>query len=147
MSVELIIPSVGESISEVQIGEWLKGVGDRVELDEPVVEIESAKVTVELPAPAAGVLTEISKQTGDDAEVGDVIGMIDPSATAATVRVSVAAVALASTINGLPAAVVARPTCVTSANDILKSTSVGAAAGGRIDPMFPLPFSSIMSDV
>jgi len=82
MSVELTIPSVGESITEVQVGEWLKGVGDRVDLDEPVVEIESAKVTVELPAPVAGVVTEILRQTGEDAEVGDVIGSIDPSAEA-----------------------------------------------------------------
>ena len=84
MSVALTIPSVGESITEVQIGEWLKRVGERVELDEPMVEIESAKVTVELPAPAAGVLTEILKQTGEDAEVGDVIGTIDEAAVATT---------------------------------------------------------------
>ncbi len=83
MTVELIIPSLGESITEVQIGEWLKKVGDRVDVDEPLVEIESAKVTVELPAPSAGVLTHILKETGEDAEVGDVIGRLDEAGDSA----------------------------------------------------------------
>jgi 2-oxoglutarate dehydrogenase E2 component (dihydrolipoamide succinyltransferase) len=108
MTVELTIPSVGESITEVQIGEWLKKVGDRVEIDEPVVEIESAKVTVELPAPAAGVLTEILTQTGQDAEVGDVIGMIDPSATA-TAMAPATATAPVATVGGADAGDKATP--------------------------------------
>ena len=65
MAVELKVPSVGESITEVEVGEWLKSEGESVDRDEPVVELESDKATVELPAPAAGVVTEILKQTGD----------------------------------------------------------------------------------
>ena len=77
MSVELKIPSVGESITEVQIGEWLKAPGDAVLLDEPIVVIETDKVTVELPAPATGVMSEIRIQSGETAEVGDVIGSME----------------------------------------------------------------------
>src|SRR5687768_10209834 len=77
MPVELRIPEVGESITEVQIGKWLKAEGDRVSKDEALVEIETDKVTAELPAPVAGVLTRVLKKTGDAANVGDVIGEVD----------------------------------------------------------------------
>ncbi|MBK9001863.1 MAG: 2-oxoglutarate dehydrogenase complex dihydrolipoyllysine-residue succinyltransferase [Myxococcales bacterium] len=77
MPVELKVPSVGESITDVLIGEWLKSVGDNVRRDEILVMIETDKVTVELPAPVAGVLSEIRVQNGQAARVGDVIGAID----------------------------------------------------------------------
>lgn len=77
MPVELIIPAVGESITEVEIGDWLKKEGDVVAQDEPVVVIETEKVTVELPAPAAGTITGVTKQKGDKANVGDVIGYVE----------------------------------------------------------------------
>jgi 2-oxoglutarate dehydrogenase E2 component (dihydrolipoamide succinyltransferase) len=79
MPVELKVPSVGESITEVVIGEWLKSVGDQVRRDEIVVMIETDKVTVELPAPIAGVLSEIRVPNGQAARVGDVIGAIEES--------------------------------------------------------------------
>jgi 2-oxoglutarate dehydrogenase E2 component (dihydrolipoamide succinyltransferase) len=83
MAVELKVPSVGESITEVQIGEWLKSVGDRVERDETLVMIETDKVTVELPAPVSGVLSEIKVQQGQTAAVGDVIGSMQEGAAEA----------------------------------------------------------------
>src|SRR5579872_3259663 len=76
MPVELKIPAVGESITEVVIGAWRKSVGETVEKDEDLVELETDKATFELPAPAAGVLTQIVKKAGDTAAVGDVIGSI-----------------------------------------------------------------------
>src|SRR5436190_22175654 len=76
MPVELKIPAVGESISEVTIGAWRKGVGERVESDENVVELETDKATFDLPAPAAGVITKIVKQAGETAAVGEVIGYV-----------------------------------------------------------------------
>jgi 2-oxoglutarate dehydrogenase E2 component (dihydrolipoamide succinyltransferase) len=79
MPVELIVPSVGESITEVEIGDWLKKQGETVDQDEPVVVIETDKVSVELPAPAAGTITKLLKQTGEKASVGDVIGYMDAS--------------------------------------------------------------------
>ena len=77
MAIELKVPAVGESITEVMIGEWLKAEGDWVAEDEPLVIIETDKVNVELPAPEGGILKQILKQEGDDAEVGDVVGLME----------------------------------------------------------------------
>src|SRR5215471_185601 len=77
MPVELIVPSVGESITQVEIGDWLKTPGEAVRQDEPVVVIETDKVTVELPAPASGTITQMLKQKGEKAAVGDVIGYME----------------------------------------------------------------------
>src|ERR1051325_5814377 len=77
MAVELKLPSVGESISEVEIGQWLKNQGEFVAKDEPVVTLESEKATVELPAPVAGVIGNIIKKKGDMASIGETIGFID----------------------------------------------------------------------
>ncbi|MDX2052355.1 MAG: 2-oxoglutarate dehydrogenase complex dihydrolipoyllysine-residue succinyltransferase [Polyangiaceae bacterium] len=82
MAILLKVPSVGESITEVQVGEWLKKVGDTVRRDESLVMIETDKVTVELPAPADGVLTEIRIATGAKATVGDVVGSMEEAASA-----------------------------------------------------------------
>lgn len=82
MAVELKVPPVGESITEVQIGEWLKGEGDSVGRDEIVVMIETDKVTVELPAPVTGVIKQILVRAGQDASVGDVIGYMEEGAVA-----------------------------------------------------------------
>src|SRR2546425_4605319 len=84
MAVELVIPSVGESISEVEIGDWLKNPGESVDQDEPVVVIETEKATVELPAPTAGTITQMLKQKGEKAAVGDVIGYMEPNGTASS---------------------------------------------------------------
>src|ERR1051326_7889947 len=81
MPVELVVPSVGESITQVEIGEWLKRPGEPVSEDEPVVGIETEKVTVELPAPASGTITEMLKRKGDKAAVSDVIGYMEPNGT------------------------------------------------------------------
>lgn len=83
MPVELVVPSVGESITEVEIGDWLKSEGEPVDEDEPVVVLETEKVTVELPAPASGTITSLLKHKGDKASVGDVIGYIEPNGAAA----------------------------------------------------------------
>jgi 2-oxoglutarate dehydrogenase E2 component (dihydrolipoamide succinyltransferase) len=80
MAVNLKVPEMGESVSEVYIGQWQKKEGDRVEQDDALVEIESEKATLDLRAPTAGVLTKILKSSGDAAEVGEVIGHIDESA-------------------------------------------------------------------
>lgn len=77
MAVELKVPQSGESITEVQIGEWRKSEGDYVEVDEVLVEIETDKAAIELPAPSAGILKQILKKNGEEAAVGDVIGMLE----------------------------------------------------------------------
>src|SRR5690606_27091419 len=77
MAVELIVPQVGESITEVQIVQWLKNVGDRVERDANLAVIETDKATVEFPAPVAGILSKVLVDKGATAKVGDVIGYIE----------------------------------------------------------------------
>ena len=78
MPIELTIPEVGESISEVQIGEWLKAEGDYVTRNEEVVVIETDKATVEIPAPESGKVAKILKKSGETAAVHEIIGYIDP---------------------------------------------------------------------
>ncbi|HTG44003.1 MAG TPA: biotin/lipoyl-containing protein, partial [Verrucomicrobiae bacterium] len=82
MQIELKVPSVGESITEVEIGQWLKNEGDAIAKDESVVVIESEKTTLELPAPAAGILQKILKKKGETAKVGELIGLMEPGALA-----------------------------------------------------------------
>jgi 2-oxoglutarate dehydrogenase E2 component (dihydrolipoamide succinyltransferase) len=84
MPVELVVPSVGESITEVEIGDWLKKQGETVDQDEPVVVIETEKVTVELPAPVSGTISSMLKKKGDKASIGDVIGYIETNGSRAT---------------------------------------------------------------
>ena len=81
MITELKVPNVGESITEVQIDEWLKAEGDAVARDENVVTIESEKATVELPSPIAGRITRILKRKGDIARVGETIAQLEDSGT------------------------------------------------------------------
>ncbi len=77
MSIELKIPALGESIQEVQIGRWLKHEGDAVAEDENVVELETDKASMELPAPAAGVLAKILKHEGDSVSIGEAIAVFE----------------------------------------------------------------------
>lgn len=83
MVIELKIPQVGESITEVQLGEWLRPEGSSVKKDEPLVVIETDKVTIELPSPADGTISRVLKHTGDVATVGEVIGLMEGTAVAA----------------------------------------------------------------
>src|ERR1700736_285863 len=69
-------PTLGESVTEPTIGKWFKKPGDAVAVDEPLVELETDKVTIEVPAPAAGTLAEISAKDGDTVAVGAILGMI-----------------------------------------------------------------------
>jgi 2-oxoglutarate dehydrogenase E2 component (dihydrolipoamide succinyltransferase) len=78
MEVELKVPPVGESITEIEIGQWLKAEGDAVNKDENIVALESEKATVELPAPVSGSLSRIVKRKGEKAQVGEVIAYLEP---------------------------------------------------------------------
>ncbi len=83
MAVDVIVPSVGESITEVFVGTWLKQPGDRVAKDEPLVEIETDKATLEVSAPVDGVLTEHLVDAGAAANVGDVLARVEAGDAAA----------------------------------------------------------------
>lgn len=76
MSTEVRVPTLGESVTEATIGQWFKKVGDAVAADEPIVELETDKVTIEVPAPAAGTLEAINVNEGDTVEVGALIAAI-----------------------------------------------------------------------
>ena len=76
MATEIRVPALGESVVEATVGQWFKEVGDAVAVDEPLVELETDKVTVEVPAPVSGVLSDITVNPGDTVEVGAVRGAI-----------------------------------------------------------------------
>ncbi|MGB0089396.1 MAG: biotin/lipoyl-containing protein, partial [Planifilum fulgidum] len=76
MAVLFKLPDVGEGMAEAEVVRWLVRVGDRVELDQPVVEMQTDKAVVELPAPAAGRVTEIRWREGDTVPVGEVLLVI-----------------------------------------------------------------------
>ena len=81
MATEIRVPTLGESVTEATVARWLKQPGERVERDEPVVELETDKVTLEVPAPAAGVIGEISAPEGTNVPVGAVLATIADSGT------------------------------------------------------------------
>jgi 2-oxoglutarate dehydrogenase E2 component (dihydrolipoamide succinyltransferase) len=83
MTIEIKVPALGESVTEATVGQWFKKPGDAVEVDEPLVELETDKVTVEVPAPAAGVLADIKVAQGATVGIGSVLGSIAEGAGAA----------------------------------------------------------------
>ena len=76
MSENIIVPALGESITEATISKWIKNQGEQVKEDEPIVELETDKVNVEVPSPAEGVISKINFKTGDTVEVGALLGII-----------------------------------------------------------------------
>ena len=80
MATEIRVPTLGESVTEATIGKWLKAEGDAVAVDEPLVELETDKVSVEVPAPAAGKLSAISVKEGETVEVGALLGTLEEGA-------------------------------------------------------------------
>ena len=80
---EIRVPTLGESVTEATIGRWFKKAGDAVAVDEPLVELETDKVTIEVPAPSAGVLGEIAAKDGETVAVGALLGQINEGAAAA----------------------------------------------------------------
>ena len=73
---EIRVPGLGESVTEATVGNWLKKAGDAVAVDEPLVELETDKVTIEVPAPPAGILADILAKHGDTIAVGGLLGQI-----------------------------------------------------------------------
>src|SRR5262252_4865339 len=88
---EIRVPTLGESVTEATIGRWFKKAGEAVAVDEPLVELETDKVTIEVPAPSAGVLGEIAAKDGDTVAVGALLGMINDGAGAPAAKPAAAA--------------------------------------------------------
>src|SRR6266404_8050144 len=83
---EIRVPTLGESVTEATIGRWFKKPGDAVAVDEPLVELETDKVTIEVPAPSAGTLGEISAGDGETVAVGALLGQINDGAAGAAAK-------------------------------------------------------------
>ena len=148
MTIELKVPEVGESITEVMVGTWKKQEGDAVAADDSIVEIESDKATVELPAPTSGTITKVLKGSGEKAVVGEVIGYMEPAAVgvgaaqsaAPQPTVGVKRTDGTTTIGSVqpPAAPVMPPRVMPSAARVLGEAGVPAEAvsgtgpGGRV---------------
>ncbi|MGZ6080781.1 MAG: 2-oxoglutarate dehydrogenase complex dihydrolipoyllysine-residue succinyltransferase [Myxococcaceae bacterium] len=111
MAVELTVPALGESITEAVVGKWHKKVGDSVAVDEPVVVLETDKVTIDVPAPAAGTLSAIAHKEGDTVKIGDVLGSIGAASASA----------------GAPAAAKPAPAAASSAPAPTSAASVAPA--------------------
>ena len=135
MAIELKVPEVGESITEVMIGTWKKREGDAVAADESLVEIESDKATVELPAPAAGRVTKILKASGEKAVVGEVIGYMDTVAAGvapATAPAAPTPTAPAAAPAPGPARVMPAAARVLGEAGVSPAAVAGTGPGGRI---------------
>jgi 2-oxoglutarate dehydrogenase E2 component (dihydrolipoamide succinyltransferase) len=96
MAIEIRVPTLGESISEATVGKWFKKAGEPVRADEPLVELETDKVTLEVNAPGAGVLSEITAETGQTVAIGALLGQLSGGATAAAAAPAPAAPAKAA---------------------------------------------------
>ena len=79
MSEKILVPVLGESVNEASIAKWLKKKGEKVNADEPLVELETDKVNLEVPSPVHGVISEINYKEGDTVEVGSVLGSVTPT--------------------------------------------------------------------
>ena len=75
MREKIVVPALGESITEATVAKWLKNAGDSVDADEPIVELETDKVNLEVPSPASGVLDKIISKDGSVVEVGATLGL------------------------------------------------------------------------
>jgi 2-oxoglutarate dehydrogenase E2 component (dihydrolipoamide succinyltransferase) len=91
VSTQIVVPQLGESVVEARIARWLKKEGDSVTAGEPVVELETEKIDLEVGAEQAGVLAKIQHQEGEDVKVGDVLALVEPGATAANSQSSAVA--------------------------------------------------------
>jgi 2-oxoglutarate dehydrogenase E2 component (dihydrolipoamide succinyltransferase) len=137
MPIPLKVPSLGESVTQATLGAWLKKEGDPVQADEPLVEVESEKATVALPAPAAGVLRKVLKQTGDTVAIGEVIGELEEGAAASKGNGASAATATAgaggkATSTATPTATpTAKPSTSTSTSTTTSTSKPTSTSGGR----------------
>jgi 2-oxoglutarate dehydrogenase E2 component (dihydrolipoamide succinyltransferase) len=132
--IEVPMPQMGESIAEGTVSVWLKKVGDKVERDEPIMEIATDKVDAEIPSPAAGILTEVVVQEGETVEVGTIVAYIETDVTAAA---GAAASAPAPAAAGEPAAGVPGETATTLPEASVGQPETGGGAGAPADGRAP----------
>ncbi|MFC5759071.1 MULTISPECIES: 2-oxoglutarate dehydrogenase complex dihydrolipoyllysine-residue succinyltransferase [unclassified Rhizobium] len=128
MATEIRVPTLGESVSEATVGTWFKKVGDAVKADEPILELETDKVTIEVPAPTSGTLSEIVAQAGETVGLGALLGQIAAGAAAAAAPAAAA-----------PAAAPAAPAPTPAA-----PAAAAAAPAASVSSMPPAPAAAKM---
>ena len=137
MAVEIKVPALGESVTEATVAKWLKNVGDAVAADEPLVELETDKVSVEVPAPSAGTISEIKVAAGATVNVGAVLGAIaagaGPAKGAAKPAPAAAAKAAPAAAPPQPAAPAAAKDPGPAARKLMAETGVQPATGAGKD--------------
>ncbi len=135
MAVELTVPALGESITEAVVGKWHKKVGDAVKVDEPVVVLETDKVTIDVAAPAAGALSAITHAEGDRVKIGDVLGTIASGAGTEVPRAAVASAASPPS----PAPAPAPAPALASVRPAMEMAPAASPSGnGRQPPLSPV---------
>jgi len=139
MAVEITVPPMGESITEAVVGKWHKKAGDAVNMDEPVVVLETDKVTIDVPAPASGTLAAITHAEGDKVKVGDVLGTLAAGgAPAAAAKAVAPAAAPVATTPAASAGDARSPALTPVARKLVEENQLDPAAiqgsgpGGRI---------------
>lgn len=167
MATEIRVPTLGESVSEATVGTWFKKVGDVVKADEPLVELETDKVTVEVPSPVSGVLTEIVAANGETVGLGALLGNINEGASAGASAPAAAAPApAAAPAAAAPAATASMPAAPAAAKlaadnnintadvdgsgkrgqvlkgDVIAAIAKGPVAAAPAAPAAPRPVSS-----
>jgi 2-oxoglutarate dehydrogenase E2 component (dihydrolipoamide succinyltransferase) len=126
--VDIRVPTLGESVTEATVGKWFKQPGEAVAVDEPVVELETDKVTLEVPAPAAGVLGDIAAKTGDTVGVAALLGQIKEGAAAAPAKAAAPAAKPPEALKPAPAP-----------PPVAKPADMPRAAGSPAAPSMPMP--------
>ncbi|RDJ09563.1 2-oxoglutarate dehydrogenase complex dihydrolipoyllysine-residue succinyltransferase [Rhizobium grahamii] len=115
MATEIRVPTLGESVSEATVGTWFKKVGDAIKADEPILELETDKVTIEVPAPASGTLSEIVAQAGETVGLGALLGQIAAGAGATAAPAAAAPAAAPAKVAEPAVAAAAAPAAAASA--------------------------------
>ncbi len=139
MTTEIRVPTLGESVTEATVGKWFKKLGETVAMDEPLIELETDKVTVEVPSPVAGKLSEIIAKEGDTVEVNALLGAIEAgtagvsqsfSPAATPILAAESAVGQSSSSGIMPPAPSAAK--MMAENSIIKSDVSGSGKRGQI---------------
>ncbi|MEF3132684.1 2-oxoglutarate dehydrogenase complex dihydrolipoyllysine-residue succinyltransferase [Rhizobium sp. 268] len=133
MATEIRVPTLGESVSEATVGTWFKKVGDAIKADEPILELETDKVTIEVPAPASGTLSEIVVAAGETVGLGALLGQIAEGAVAAAAPAPAA-----------PAAAPAQPAAAAPAQPAPVAAAAASASSASVSTMPPAPAASKM---
>ncbi len=130
---DIRVPTLGESVTEATVGKWFKQPGDAVAVDEPLVELETDKVTLEVPAPAAGVLSEIAAKDGETVGVGALLGQIKDGAGAAKAATPAAAAKPAEPPKPAPGPAAAKPAEMPMPPSVRKMTAESGVDAGKVE--------------